>query len=174
VRLITCLLTTIAVLTMAYGVGPIYGFFQTNQTKPANTFSIDKCWTQTTQGDFEASGQQSNVDTSTVPGDVRLYNSALSGNLKSIVFDTGNSNTQFDSLSWNSTLPAGTTITFQIRASNKKFNVNDNSIPWTNLTGLSPVSTGLPTGRYVQWYVFLTTKSMQVTPALHSVDLWYH
>jgi hypothetical protein len=180
-RLITCILSLIALVIIVYGVGTIQCYFQDTQQATSNTFTAfsSNIWTQTTLADFEASGLRSNVDTSAVPGDVLLEKRPngkyrLSGNLRSSVFDTGITNAKLDLLSWDSTLPAGTTITFRIRARNTYFAPDSSSPSWTVLTGSSPISTGLPTGRYVQWRAYLTTSDNDVTPALHEVQVWYH
>jgi hypothetical protein len=180
-RAITCILALLAVVVIIYGIGSIYGGYVSSKTATGNTFTAysSTFWTQTTKADFDSSGYSSNINTAEVDGDAVLSklgngNYRATGNLRSQVNDTGIANAKLDLLWWDSTCPAGTTITFSIRAQNTKFTAGAGSPSWIDLTGSSPISAGLPTGRYVQWRAYLTSSSGSLTPALHEVQVWYH
>ena len=96
------------------------------------------------------------------------------GTLASQVFDTGASGTIWNMLIWDETLMSNTDITFAVRASDTPFNAGDATPFWTLVGGTSPVITGLPAGRYMQWRVTLTTSNTANTPTLHEVRLYYY
>jgi hypothetical protein len=180
---IACILMLLVVMVIVYGTGTIQCKYVDSKTATGNTFSAfhSSFWTQTTQAEFESSGlMTSYIDTTTVSGDVLLEKRTNgkyrgSGNLRSSVFDTGIANARIDLLWWSSNLPAGTTITYRIRARDTNFAPDSSTPAWSAvLTDLSPISAGLPTGRYVQWRVYLETTNDKVTPALHEVQVWYH
>ena len=95
------------------------------------------------------------------------------GKLTSAVYDTGNSGTRWDSLSWDSALVAGTNITFEVRASNTLFTKTDTLPAWQQSGWPSPVNSGLPSGRYLQWRATLSTSDTYRTPILNEVRVWY-
>ena len=95
------------------------------------------------------------------------------GKLASAVYDTGNSGTRWDSLSWDSALVAGTNITFEVRASNTLFTKTDALPAWQQSGWPSPVNSGLPTGRYLQWRATFSTSDTSRTPILNEVRVWY-
>jgi len=95
------------------------------------------------------------------------------GTLASQVFDTGHAAAQWDSLSWDSTLVAGTNITLEVRASNTLFSKTDALPAWQQSGWPSPVNSGLPSGRYLQWRTTLSTSDMSRTPILNEVRVWY-
>jgi hypothetical protein len=95
------------------------------------------------------------------------------GKLTSVVYDTGNSGTRWDSLSWDSALVAGTNITFEVRASNTLFTKTDTLPAWQQSGWPSPVNSGLPSGRYLQWRATLSTSDTYRTPILNEVRVWY-
>jgi hypothetical protein len=95
------------------------------------------------------------------------------GTLASPVFDTGHAAAQWDSLSWDSTLVAGTNITLEVRASNTLFSKTDALPAWQQSGWPSPVNSGLPSGRYLQWRTTLSTSDMSRTPILNEVRVWY-
>ena len=92
-----------------------------------------------------------------------------SGTIASNVWDTGAADQTWTYLNWQETIPSGAGITFAARASNTAFTKNDNSIPWIPVGSTSPVTTGLPPGRYMQWQATLTTSNNFYTPVLNSV-----
>jgi hypothetical protein len=97
-----------------------------------------------------------------------------SGTLASQVLDTLTAGSTWDELSWNETLPANTNITFEVRASNTPFAAGDASPTWTDLSPAdSPITTGLPSGQYMQWRATLSTTDTSQTPVLHDVTITY-
>jgi len=95
-----------------------------------------------------------------------------SGTIASQVLDTGINGDRWDALFWDETLPAGTDITFEVRASDSlSGGFPDTS--WIPVGGTSPVSSGLPSGRYMQWRATLTTSDPSETPILHEVRVYY-
>jgi hypothetical protein len=95
------------------------------------------------------------------------------GTLASQVYDTGLMGTQWDILQWDSATPAGTNITFEVRGSDTLFAMDDTTPSWTAAGWPSPVSSGLPSGRYLQWRASLLTADASGTPALNEVRVWY-
>ena len=178
-RPITCLLLIITLVTIVSGAGTIQCYYQDTQRATSNTFTAfsSTIWTNTTQADFNAMTGKF-VDVATVPGDVLLSMGAKNyhqnGYLISPVWDTGKAGSTIDLLYWDEALPPSTTITFSFRASDTWFDPGDKTPAWINVGTISPVSSGLPMGRYVQWQVDLTTSDNSVTPALHEVQVWYH
>ena len=86
--------------------------------------------------------------------------------IASKVYDTGEVNAGWDLLGWDKTLPAGTDITFEVRASDTIFLKGDGTPAWQD-------ASVLPTGRYQQWRATLTTTDSANTPVLHGVwDLY--
>jgi hypothetical protein len=99
---------------------------------------------------------------------------ASSGTIASQVFDTTISGTRWDGLVWDSTLPATTNVTFEVRASDTIFTASASTPSWTSV-GNSPVLTGLPSGRYMQWRATLTsTVTNAYTPTLSEVRTYYY
>jgi hypothetical protein len=96
-----------------------------------------------------------------------------SGTIASQVLDTGTVDTIWDLLSWNETLAPSTDITFEVRASNSSFLKNDPAPSWNAVGGASPVNSGLPLGRYLQWRATLTSSNPASTPILHDVTVSY-
>jgi hypothetical protein len=95
------------------------------------------------------------------------------GTIASPVFDTGNTGARWDSLFWDSTLVTGTNVTFEVRASNTLFNKSDAAPAWQQSGWPSPVNSGLPSGRYLQWRATLSTSNSSRTPILNEVRVWY-
>jgi hypothetical protein len=96
-----------------------------------------------------------------------------SGALASPVYDTGNAGARWDSLFWDSATVSGTNITFEVRASNTLFAKTDASPDWQQSGWPSPVNSGLPSGRYLQWRASLSTGDTAKTPILNEVRVWY-
>ncbi len=97
-----------------------------------------------------------------------------SGKLASDVFDTGKASARWDALIWDSTLPANTGLTFEVRSSDTAFLKDDQSVGWTSVGATSPVQTGLSVGRYKQWRATLTTSLIVNTPAVQAVRTYYY
>ncbi len=97
-----------------------------------------------------------------------------SGTVASQILDTGKSGARWYELQWDETLAASTDITFEVRASDTPF-LKDAAAPsWTSVGGTSPVSTGLPSGQYMQWRATLRTSDSSKTPTLHEVRVYYY
>jgi hypothetical protein len=96
------------------------------------------------------------------------------GTLASQVLDTGVAGARWDALSWIGTLPSGTTLTFEVRASDTSFAKNAASPSWTAVGGTSPVASGLPAGRYKQWRATLATSDSRQTPTLSEVRIHHY
>ncbi len=76
-------------------------------------------------------------------------------------------------MSWDETLHANSNITFEVRASDTAFAKDASSPAWIPVSGTSPVTSGLPSGRYMQWQASLSTSNNLYTPVLHSVMVGY-
>jgi hypothetical protein len=98
----------------------------------------------------------------------------LTGTIASQVLDTGIPGAVWDGLFWDETLASDTDITFEVRASDTSFNAGDAAPSWNGIGGTSPVVSGLPSGRYLQWRATLTTTNTANTPTLHEVRVYYY
>ena len=96
-----------------------------------------------------------------------------SGTVASQVLDAGIPGAVWDGLFWDETLESNTDITFEVRASDTLFNAGDANPPWNDVGGTSPVVSGLPSGRYIQWRAVLATSDEFNTPTLSEVRLYY-
>jgi hypothetical protein len=96
------------------------------------------------------------------------------GTIASQVLNTGVAGARWDALFWDETLESGTNITFQVRARNTSFAKDAASPSWTLVGGTSPVTSGLPSGRYMQWRATLTTSDTSKTPTLHEVRVYHY
>ena len=96
-----------------------------------------------------------------------------SGTIASQVLDAVVSGARWDALFWDRTLPTGTNITFEVRASDALFAKNDSSPTWTAVGGTSPVTSGLPSGRYKQWRATLSTSDTSKTPILLEARVYF-
>ena len=98
-----------------------------------------------------------------------------SGTIASQVLDTEVAGASWDALFWDETLPSNTDITFEVRASDTQFDKGDATPDWTDLGAAdSPITSGLPSGRYMQWRATLTTSDTSKTPTLHEVRAYYY
>jgi hypothetical protein len=96
------------------------------------------------------------------------------GTIASQVLDAGVAGAGWDALFWDETLQVSTDITFEVRASDTPFLKDNITITWIAVGGTSPVSSGLPPGRYKQWRATLTTSDTLRTPTLHEVRVYYY
>ena len=96
-----------------------------------------------------------------------------SGAIASQVLDTGAAGANWTELNWSETLEADTDITFEVRASDTSFAKDASTPSWTSVGGASPVTSELPSGRYVQWRATLSTSDNSKTPTLHDVTVSY-
>jgi hypothetical protein len=95
------------------------------------------------------------------------------GTLASPVYDTGITNLQWDSLSWDNSRITDTNITFEVRASDSVFTKTDALPAWRQSGWPTPVNSGLPSGRYLQWRATLSTSNSSRTPILNEVRISY-
>jgi hypothetical protein len=116
-----------------------------------------------TQSDFSQAPYTRHLALTAV---LRYYYS--SGTIASKVFDTGKAGARWDWLGSNSTIPSGTSITFQVRASDYPFSTTNTTLAWQNASAL-PIY-----GRYQQWRAILTTSDTSVTPVLREVRVLYY
>jgi len=92
------------------------------------------------------------------------------GIIASDVEDTGYAGSEWVELQWDSSLPTGTAIIFEVRASDSPFTKDDTVISWNSVGNTSPVLSGLPSGRYKQWRaVIIPNETYTDTPVLHEV-----
>jgi len=110
---------------------------------------------------------------------VNYYSYYSSGTVASQVLDTGIAGASWESLFWDETLPSDTDIAFEVRASDNLFakdaEPDPPSVPdWTSVGGASPVISGLPSGRYMQWRATLTTSNPSENPVLHEVRVYHY
>jgi hypothetical protein len=175
------LLTILALLLLASHVSVTTSSFLDSEVTNSDTFGagawIQTVWTQTTEGDFE-SCVLTNVDSTSSPGDVKLALEELqyysSGSIASQVLDTEIEGSRWGEFSWDETLPTGTNITFEVRASDTAFAKDEVAPSWTSVGDTTPVTSGLPPGRYKQWLANLTTSDTSVSPVLNEGRICYY
>jgi hypothetical protein len=92
------------------------------------------------------------------------------GIIASDVEDTGYEGSEWAELQWDALLPTGTDITFEVRASDSPFTKDDTVISWITVGDISPIVSGLPSGRYKQWRAIITPNGTCTdTPVLQEV-----
>ncbi len=96
-----------------------------------------------------------------------------SGTIASQVRDTGVDGARWDGLFWDEILPSNTNITFEVRASDT-LSGGFPDASWVPVGGSSPVTSGLPAGRYMQWRATLTTSDTSKTPILQEVRVYHY
>lgn len=111
--------------------------------------------------------EYADTEPTTSVGTEELVSYISPGPIASKVYDTVKVDAGWDLLGWDKTLPSGTNITFEVRASNTIFNKDAATPAWQD-------ASVLPTGRYQQWRATLTSNaSNSETPILHEVwDLY--
>jgi hypothetical protein len=99
-----------------------------------------------------------------------------SGAFASMVLDTNLNSSHWNALFWETDNPADTNISIEVRASNNSFDIaeDESVLPWNSVPGNSPKLIDLPSGRYKQWRVTLSTTDNTQTPALDGVRLYYY
>jgi outer membrane protein assembly factor BamB len=97
-----------------------------------------------------------------------------SASIASQVRDAGMAGAGWDALFWDETLALSTDITFEVRASDTLFAAGGVLPDWIMVGGTSPVTSGLPSGRYMQWRATLTTSDITMTSLLHEVRLYHY
>jgi hypothetical protein len=121
---------------------------------------------------YEPNWDAGNADDLTVKIRVKEY--YPSGIFASQILDTGVAGASWDALFWDETLPSNTDITFEVRASDTLFAKDATTPSWISVGGTSPVTSGLPSGRYMQWRATLTTSDTSQTPTLHEVRVYHY
>jgi hypothetical protein len=96
------------------------------------------------------------------------------GTIASKVRNTGVAGARWDALFWDETLESSANITFHVRASDTSFAKDASSPSWTLAGDTSPVTSGLPSGQYMQWRATLTTSDTSKTPTLHEVRVYHY
>jgi len=92
---------------------------------------------------------------------------ASSGTIAPQVRDTTVSGARWDGIFWDETLQSNTDITFEVRAADTLVGGFPDA-SWT------PVTSGLPSGQYMQWQATLTTSDISKTPTLHEVRVYHY
>jgi len=155
------------------------GFSETKKT--ARAFLSETNWAA---GNFE--GQDGGVDTTSVPGTLRLmvnasslYPTGVTSWLTSNAFDIGSSTGNFYNLTWQPTSqPAGGSMSFQLASNND--NATWNFIGPDGTTGTYYASSGeaIYSGhlnhRYVKYKAYLSTTDELVTPTLSEVQIEFY
>lgn len=103
---------------------------------------------------------------------LELHPYAKQGQVSGPVIDTGAQGTTWSRLEWGSALPAGTALTMQVRAAAVPFSATATAPAWQD-SNETPVTSGLPSGRYIQWRATSTTTNSANTPALLNVTVRY-
>ena len=169
----------LAILVLIYGTGSIECQYSDARKAAGNTFTAFSStgWTQTSQADFQSDSTYQVVITSAGRVTLAMESSSryyATGWIRTQVFDTGKKGTGIDLVAWSETLQSGTDITLYIRASDYPFAAGNTTLAWTSRS-TSPISAGLPSGRYIQWRADLSANSNRKnTPALEDVTVWYH
>jgi hypothetical protein len=96
------------------------------------------------------------------------------GTVASQVRDTTVAGSRWDAMCWDRTLQSGTAITFEVRASDTLFAKEAVTPSWVSVGTSSPVTSGLPSGRYKQWRATLTTSDTSNTPVLHEARVYHN
>jgi hypothetical protein len=96
------------------------------------------------------------------------------GTLATQVYNSGQAGTHWDVFEWDEITHSGITdISFEVRTSDTGFTKTDPLPSWISIGETSPVRSGLPPGRYLQWRATLSTSDTSKTPILNEVRPWY-
>jgi hypothetical protein len=99
-----------------------------------------------------------------------------SGHLVSSTYDTGGASV-FGNLTWTATIPAGTSIKFQVATNNDSstwlFKGPDGATDTYYSSSGTPVWSGHYADRYIKYKVFFDTTDTSKTPVLHDVSINY-
>jgi hypothetical protein len=157
-------------MILRIGVGNYPGFFDgtIDEVRISNidrsTEWIKACYNnQSSPADFYVVWSETQIGTA-------------SGSIASQVLDTGEAGTEWSRLSWGEILESGSDITFEVRASDISFLKYATTPSWVAVGGTYPVTSGLPSGRYMQWRALLTTDDIgeiDVAPVLNYVIIVY-
>jgi lysophospholipase L1-like esterase len=137
-------------------------------TATFDNVSLANQWVQATEADFSA-GSNSGTQVAS-GGGVQLASGSLGGTFTSAVFNAGQL-ASWGTVSWTAAVPAGTTLTVQVRSGNTPA-PDDTWSAWTAVgNGQANPS---PAGRYLQYQVVLTSTSAPATPVLYDITLlWF-
>jgi hypothetical protein len=127
--------------------------------------SVTRQWVQTTAADFNAGNNSGTVVTNTSGGEVQLAAGSTSGTFTSVVFDATRT-AVWGVGTWTASVPAGTTMTVQVRSGNTA-TPDATWSAWTPVTNGGVV--GSPSGRFLQCRVLMTSSSTSVTPILFDI-----
>lgn len=140
------------------------------------------CLTDTTQADFQAATAILSVDLTSSPGSVKLATSApsvyqTSGSLISSLKDSGavvpGAGMTWTTVTWNATTPAGTSLKFQIAASNAASGpfvfAGPDGTAATFFTTSGASLAQFNGRRYLKYTAYLATTNTAMTPTLDSV-----
>ncbi len=94
---------------------------------------------------------------------VSMTSYASSGTFTSSVFDAG-SDVNWGYVNWTANLPAGTTLTVQIRSSTDGVNWS----AWSTVTNGGAITS--PSGRHIRYEVLITTTNPAVTATLSTIS----
>jgi hypothetical protein len=97
---------------------------------------------------------------------VRVLSYTASGTFTSTIFDAARA-ANWSTVTWSASLPAGTTLTVQVRYGNTA-TPDSTWSAWTSVSNGGSVSAG--STRYVQYRVILTTSDPTLTPVLNSIN----
>jgi hypothetical protein len=97
---------------------------------------------------------------------VRAVSYATSGTFTSTIFDATRA-ANWSTVTWSASVPAGTTLTVQVRYGNTA-TPDSTWSAWTSVSNGGSVSAG--SARYVQYRVILTTSNPTLTPVLNSIN----
>ncbi len=90
------------------------------------------------------------------------------------VHDTTIMGAAWDYLSWNESLQANTDFIFDVRASDTPFAEDDPLLAWTPVGENSPVTSGLPSKRYIQWRAIPTSSDKSKAHVLNEINVEHY
>ena len=99
---------------------------------------------------------------------------AASGTIASQVLDTTVAGATWFELAWDVARPGGTEVSFEVRASDSYFTLDELAPAWVPVGAVTPVTGDLPVGRYLQWRATLASTSAGASPVLSEVRVWYY
>ncbi len=94
-----------------------------------------------------------------------------SGTLVSSALDSGSSNTNWQTISWTASTPAGTTLQFRTKTAATQAGLT--SAPWSENYTVSGSAITSPQNRWIQYEVTFKTSNSLVTPILYDVKIDY-
>jgi len=108
------------------------------------------------------------------------YKPTNSGNMSSIIFDTGPGGSDFENISWVETLTSNSLIKIKIRSAGKRENLEEavwygplGSSGYYNISNGEQINTIHDNDRFIQYKSFFNSEVDGSTPILHSVLMSY-